>query len=88
MKIFNLGCDYSIVCNSENTRYGFRHLASLMFKGNEIDKTKCCYYNRTWERFEFESVCKKLLKQNEEILNKLMVLNKLNNDSDLSLFSN
>jgi hypothetical protein len=86
MKIFNLGCDYSIVCNSENTRYGFRHLASLIHKCLEIDKTKCCYYNRTWERFEFESVCKKLLKQNEEILNKLMVLNKLNKDSDLSLF--
>lgn len=41
------------VCHTENTRYGFRHLC------RDIDTgvvSKRCYYNRTWERFEYESV--------------------------------
>ena len=29
MRIFKLDNDYSIVCTSESTRYGFRHLATL-----------------------------------------------------------
>jgi len=64
MRIFNLNNEYNIVCNFENTRYGFRHLAVLCFNGQDIAKTKCCYYNRTWERFEFESVIVKLIEDN------------------------
>jgi hypothetical protein len=52
-----------IVCESERTRYGFRHLAYLMFNGIEQDKAKCCYYNRTWESFEFQSVAKELIRK-------------------------
>jgi hypothetical protein len=66
MRIFNLDNEYSIVCNWENTRYGFRHLATLHKSGMafEIAKAKVCYYNRTWERFEFESVIVKLIEDN------------------------
>jgi len=56
MKIFRLNKTYSIVCNSENTRYGFRHLASLIKDGTKIDGDKACYYNRTWESYEYQSV--------------------------------
>jgi hypothetical protein len=56
MRIFKLNNDYSIVCNSESTRSGFRHLATLTRGGYEIGKAKICYYNRTWESYEFESV--------------------------------
>ena len=63
MRIFKKD-GYDFVCNSEGTRYGFRHLCTVFKDGYEIAKTKCCYYNRTWERFQFESVlnsaCKKI----------------------------
>ena len=44
-------------CWAENTRYGFRHLC-LNFDdlGYRKYTSKRCYYNRTWERFEYESV--------------------------------
>jgi len=62
MKVFKLGRDLEIICQSEKTRYGFRHLATLQTAtGHEYYQAKCCYYNRTWECYEFESVLKKLL---------------------------
>ena len=64
MRIFTLNNDYSVVCNSEGTRYGFRHLATLHKNGFGIAKLKICYYNRTWERFEFESVVIRCIEDN------------------------
>lgn len=61
MRIFKITPEIEIVCESEKTRYGFRHLATLMIKGRETDSDKCCYYNRTWERYEFQSVMEKLV---------------------------
>ena len=61
MKIFNLTNGDVIVCNNANTRNGFKHVATLLRKGSEIYETKICYLNRTWERFEYESVINKLL---------------------------
>jgi hypothetical protein len=61
MRSFKLNDKYLIICKSESTRYGFRHLASLMKNGYEIAKSKACYYNRTWECFEFESVIIELI---------------------------
>ena len=78
MKSFKLSDEYEVVCVSEGTRYGFRHLATLLKNGNEIDKAKICYYNRTWERYEFESVMKKIIAQNPELKEKLDILGVLN----------
>lgn len=64
MRIFNLNKVYSVVCNSESTRYGFRHLATLHKNGFEIAKAKACYYNRTWESFQFETVMLDLISAN------------------------
>ena len=64
MRIFNLDNEYNIVCNSQSTRYGFRHLATLHKNGFEIAKAKCLYYNRTWESYEFESVILKIIDEN------------------------
>lgn len=64
MRIFNLNNVYNVVCNSEPTRYGFRHLAVLHKNGFEISRAKCCYYNRTWESYEFESVLEKIIDEN------------------------
>ena len=44
-------------CRAENTRYGFRHVCDFRLPGNwNYTRAKCCYYNRTWESFRYESV--------------------------------
>jgi len=73
MQIFKLSERFSIVCRSEGTRYGFRHLAELMSNGYSTGKTaKCCYYNRTWERYPFQTVLYLLIEKvfNEEEIKK------------------
>ena len=61
MRMFTLSDEYAIVCKSESTRYGFRHLATLLKNGYEVAKNKCTYYNRTWEAYEFETVMLKAI---------------------------
>jgi len=61
MKTFKIDKYLEIVCEWKKTRNGFKHEATLLRNGREMDKTKICYSNRTWESFEFESVIKKLL---------------------------
>lgn len=56
MRIFKITKEIEVVCVSENTKSGFRHLATLFKDGVEIAKAKACYQNRTWEAFEFQSV--------------------------------
>ncbi len=56
MRIFKITKNIEVVCESQNTRSGFRHLATLFIDGVEKDKAKCTYLNRTWERYEFQSV--------------------------------
>lgn len=56
MRIFKITKEIEVVCNSESTRYGFRHLATMFKDGAEIQDGKCTYQNRTWERYEFQSV--------------------------------
>lgn len=61
MKTFKINKDLTIVCEWKKTRRAFKHEATLLQNGREVDKTKICYINRTWERFTFESVMKQLL---------------------------
>lgn len=66
MKTFKINDKYEITCTSEKTRYGFRHLANLYRTGLSgttvlVEKAKECYYNRTWESFEYETVINNLL---------------------------
>ena len=56
MKIFKISPEIEVVCESEHTRSGFRHLATLMIDGTERETGKCTYQNRTWESYEFQSV--------------------------------
>jgi hypothetical protein len=56
MKCYEFGEGYKVMCRSERTRYGFRHLCELTHNYNVLAKTKACYYNRTWESYEFQSV--------------------------------
>jgi hypothetical protein len=65
MKEFRINKNLTIVCTTINTRYGFKHEARLMNNGRQIDFAKCCYYNRTWESFEYESVVRDLLRKSD-----------------------
>ena len=55
---------YVFRCWAENTKYGFRHLC-LNFDDLGYAKytSKATYYNRTWERFTYETVLKKAIEQ-------------------------
>ena len=55
------GVDYLFYCHAENTRYGFRHVCDVRRAGVQDMHASCAYYNRTWERFTYESVLKKVI---------------------------
>jgi len=61
MREFKLNDVYTVVCESRNTRTGFRHVAVLLRNGDEMYRTKVTYQNRTWESYQFESVLEKLI---------------------------
>lgn len=61
VKFFKVNRIYSVVCRSENTRYGFHHLAELRQGSIPIDHATACYYNRTWESYTFQSVIHRVL---------------------------
>ncbi len=65
MKTFELGNGYSAVCERKKTRSAFKHEATLLRFGNQIDSCKICYQNRTREAYEFESVLHKLLRESK-----------------------
>ena len=62
MKFFQLDKEYYIVCESKETRNGFKHTANLLHNGYSVKKeVKVNYLNRTWEAFTFETVLKKAI---------------------------
>jgi len=61
MTEFKINKNISVICEAKKTRNGFKHEAILLINGAERNKAKICYLNRTWERYEFESVIEKLL---------------------------
>lgn len=60
MTIFTMG-KITVVCEWENTRSGFRHIAVLLLNGCERNRAKCCYLNRTWESFKYKTVLQKII---------------------------
>lgn len=70
MKTFKLDEHTEVVCEYEKTRHGFRHIAVLLIDGREVERDKCCYYNRTWEGYEFQSVLIKVV--NKATKNKII----------------
>jgi hypothetical protein len=61
--MFFLDDTYSVVCQFAKTRQGFKHIATLIRNGLEVCEVKECYLNRTWERFEYETVLCKLVRK-------------------------
>ena len=57
------GKEFEFTCYSQSTVYGFRHICTLGYNDTDVCKyiksdiiAKACYYNRTWERFKYETV--------------------------------
>ena len=61
VKTFELDKDFTVICKWFKTSYGFKHEADLYHRGEFEEFAKCCYYNRTWESFEYESVISDVL---------------------------
>lgn len=65
MTTFRISDRAEIVCEWKKTRTAFKHVATLLINGREVDTTKICYSNRTWERYEYESVLHKLIEKTD-----------------------
>ena len=55
------GKEIEFRCYTTNTRCGFCHTAHYVGWDYSITDSKCSYWNRTWERFDYESVLKKAI---------------------------
>ena len=53
--------DFAFKCNYRSNRNGFVHEWELYFRGSYVGEYKIQYYNRTRERFCYESLMKNLL---------------------------
>lgn len=52
---------YEIIARSWETRNSWGHEAELWMDGRFVDSEKVRYYNRTWESWQYQSVCLSLL---------------------------
>lgn len=48
--------DLYIVCETFSNSRNWGHRAKAYYKGQLVAEKKIIYYNRTWERYQFESV--------------------------------
>lgn len=55
------GKEIEFRCYTTDTRNGFCHTAHYVGWDYSINDTKVSYYNRTWERFEYETVLKRAI---------------------------
>jgi hypothetical protein len=67
MRIFKFNEKIEAVCDWKKTRNGFKHVATLMIDGRETDSAKCCYLNRTWEAYEYQSVLQELVRKSTSL---------------------
>lgn len=65
MKTFKINEYLEIECEWKKTRGGFKHTATLLLNGIKREEVKCCYLNRTWEKYEYQSVIHKLLEKSK-----------------------
>jgi hypothetical protein len=57
------GREFNFTCYTQSTSYGFRHICTLGYNNTDVCRyikgdiiSKATYYNRTWERFQYETV--------------------------------
>lgn len=52
---FKVNDRYSILCDAWETRSSWGHTATLFINGVRDESVKVRYYNRTWEKYTFDS---------------------------------
>lgn len=57
------GEEITFRCYTTSTRNGFCHTAHYTGWDYSINDTKASYWNRTWERFDYESVLKRAIEK-------------------------
>jgi NADH:ubiquinone oxidoreductase subunit C len=57
------GKEIEFRCYTTDTRCGFCHTAHYCGWDYPMTDTKASYYNRTWERFDYESVLKRAIEK-------------------------
>lgn len=67
------GKKFTFTCYGQGTSYGFRHICTLGWNDTTVAKyiksdiiAKATYYNRTWERFTYETVLNKGIENLDE----------------------
>ncbi len=67
------GQKFTFTCYGQGTSYGFRHICTLGYNNTTECKwikdkiiAKATYYNRTWERFTYETVLNKGIENLDE----------------------
>jgi hypothetical protein len=83
---FNIdGVNYIIVNQWIKTRNGFKHESQLLIQNENANcrkyytetlSTKINYMNRTWERFQYESIMKKLIGEYFQSIDDIKVIYK------------
>lgn len=51
------GRNFTFFCESWSNSRAWGHRAVLMQGGRELQDQKCRYYNRTWESWQYQSIC-------------------------------
>lgn len=69
---FDVDKNTQVECQTLDTRNGFKHVATFYDNYRKVATSTCYYINRTWERYEYESVLLELA-NNEELSNKQQV---------------
>lgn len=60
MRKININYDNSLfefICDTEDTRSGFKHVCNLFINNIHATAATCYYYNRTWESWDYQTVC-------------------------------
>ena len=55
------GKEVEFVNQSRGTRTGFAHDTTVFINGYEYGEPTCIYYNRTWERYTYQTVMRKAI---------------------------
>lgn len=55
------GREYQFVNDSRSTRTGFAHDTTLFIDGREYGRATAIYYNRTWERYRYQTVMQRCI---------------------------
>ena len=89
------GRNYTFTCYTQSTSYGFRHICCDGFSNTDVCRyvkgdiiARASYYNRTWERFEYETVLRNGIeniapdKETEQALKDILIEKKAQADHE------